>query len=305
MTNRRFEYVRPALMAAQAGTASGDQLLAAGASQRLLDHRVQQGTLLRPRENAYVDPAATPSYLQQLWVARHTLRGWAAVSHEAAAALHSFAAFPAGPLVFLVPHGRHRRVAGATIHQTRDPWIVKVELIDGLLVTTVEYTFVALAAVARRGRLLHALETAAVEQKLTTYSRVGNELIDVARQGKPGVRMLASVLDELVGAGARAPHSVAERALLALPDRFGGPRLVPQWEYPTRQQVNGCADAGLPDALLAVECDSRKWHARIAAAKSDRERDMAAARHGVQVLRPLYEHVISDPEGTWQAIVDT
>jgi hypothetical protein len=251
----------------------------------------------------YVLPGSPPTWHQRLWIARLTADLFAVISHESAAAFHTWPGFPYGPVVLLVPHGCHPRVPGATMHETRDLWLVDTMLIDHFIVTTPPRTLLDLAGSGTSfGRLAACLDHGLTHRQLT-YSAIQAELSAQARPGKPGVRLLTKVLDSRIGEPVK--QSELERAHFALYDGFGGPRPVPQWPYPGREQVNGCADAGFPDALLAVETDGRKWHTRVADLKRDHHRDAEAGRAGVQVLRLLHEDVVGDPEGTWNLVQET
>ena len=300
---RRIDRLVAVLASIQCGVFSRAQLLALGATDEMIRRRLRQRRWDRVAPGVYVLPGAPATWQQRLWIARLAVDPFAVVAHESAAAFHHWPGFPEGPVVLLVTHGSHPRVAGATVHQTRDLWLVDTMLIDHLIVTTPPRTLLDLAAVGTRfGRLAAALDHGLTNRQLT-YAGIQGEIAAQARRGKPGVRLLTRVLDSRIGKA--VSQSELERAHFALYERFGGARPVPQWPYPGREQVNGCADAGFPDALLAVETDGRKWHTRVADLKRDHHRDAEAARAGVQVLRLLHEDVVGDPEGTWQLVQET
>ena len=287
----------------QCGVFTRRQVLDLGGDDDLIRRRLSQRRWDRVAPGVYVLPSAAPTWNQRLWIARLTADVFAVVSHESAAALHRWPGFPDGPISLLVPHGAHPRLRGATFHETRDLWLVDTMVLDGLILTTPARTLLDLAGSGTRfGRLAVALDHGITNRSLT-YSAIQHEMSAQARPGKPGVRLLAKVLDSRVGEP--VPQSELERAHFGLYDRFGGARPTPQWPYPGREQVNGCADAGFQDALLAVETDGRKWHTRVADLKRDHHRDAEAARAGVQVLRLLHEDVIGDPEGSWRLVQET
>lgn len=291
------------LASIQCGVFSRRQVLDVGGDDALIKRRLRQGRWDRAAPGVYALPGSAVSWHRRLWIARLTIDPFAVVSHESAAAMHGWPGFPEGPVVLLAPHGSHPRVDGATVHQTRDLWLVETVLLDHLIVTTPARTLLDLAGVRTRfGRLAAALDHGITQRQLT-YPAIQAELAAQARPGKPGIRLLTSVLDSRLGEPVK--QSELERAHFQLYERFGGPRPAAQWPYPGRQQVNGCADAGFPDVLLAVETDGRKWHTRVADLKRDHHRDAEAARAGVQVLRLLYEDVVGDPEGTWNLVQDT
>lgn len=251
------------MAAAQCGVFRRRDAHAVGGTDRMIASRLASGRWERVAPGVYRLDGAPPSFRQRLWVARLVVDTYAVVSHQAAAALHHFLGFPPREVSLLVPHGKHRVVPGAVIHQTRDALLVPCHLDEGLIVSTPARTFIDLAAIGvGRRRLGSALDDAVVNHKVR-LSDVHAEFASVARKGKPGVRLLAAVLDAR-SPGEPRPMSELERAHFALYDRFGGPRPVAQWRYPGRGAVPGCADGGFPDALLAVETDGRRWHTRIA-----------------------------------------
>jgi hypothetical protein len=289
-------------VAVQCGVFTRRQALECGFTDRMIRARLRSGAWERVAPGVYRLPDHRPTWRQRLWIARLTVDTFAAVSHESAAAIHRCPGFPEGPVVLLVRHGTHARPRGATVHETRDFWLDDCELIDGLLVTTPARMLLDLAGVATRERRLRVAAEDLVVRHKTTFGDINEQLKRQARRGKPGILLLTRVLDSLQGEPVK--QSELERRLFALFDRYGGPRPQPQWPYPGRLQVNGCADAGFPDAYLAVETDGRRWHTRVQDLKRDHERDAEAGRHGVQVLRVLHEHVVGDPLGTWQLIQD-
>ena len=291
------------LAAASCGVFTRGHVLDLGGDDELLRRRIRSGRWERVAPGVYRLASWPLTWHQRLWIARLAADFFAVVSHEAAAALLGWPGFPAGPVTLLVPHGSHPRVAGATMHQTRDLWLVETMLIDNLIVTSPSRTLLDLAGVGTGfGRLAAALDHGITHRQLT-YGSIQEEVAAQARPGKRGVRLLTKVLDSRLGES--VPQSELERRHFELYDRFGGSRPIPQWPYPGREQTPGCADAGFPEALLAVETDGRKWHTRVADLKRDHHRDAEAARAGVQVLRLLYEDVVGDPEGTWSLVQET
>jgi hypothetical protein len=288
----------------QCGIFTRAHVLAHGGSDELIRRRLAQRRWDRVAPGVYRLPGTPETWRQRLWIARLTIDPFAVVSHESAAAMHGWPGFPEGPVALLVSHGAHPRVDGATVHQTRDLWLVDTMLVDHLIVTTPPRTLLDLAGNGTRfSRLATALDHGLTQGRQLSYKAIQAEMAAQARHGKPGVRLLARVLDSRVGEAVK--QSELERAHFALYDAYGGPRPVPQWPYPGRELVNGCADAGFPDALLALETDGRKWHTRVLDLKRDHHRDAEAARHGVQVLRLLHEDVVGDPEGTWSLVQET
>ena len=249
----------------------------------------------------YVGAGSPPTWHQQLWVKRLQIDGPTAIFREAAAAAYGFATFRPGPVLFVVPHGWHHRIAG--VHQTRDPFFMSDELYENIPITTPAQTLCDLAATTRKARLRDVIDDAFARKLLMPLDAV--DTFDALRRpGKAGFTMLGELLDDWRDGGKVPTRSEFERRTLGMFDRFGGPKPIVAWPFPSRTEVPHIADFGDPDALLVLETDGRKWHDRIKQKKRDVERDLNAARHGIQILRVLWEHVVGDPKGTWQTYME-
>ncbi len=284
------------LARAQANSFSYAQAIEMGATPSMFVRRVRAGQWRRELPGVYAMAGAQSTYEQRLWVAVLAAGRQAVVSFEAAAAVHGVLGFPKGPLVVTVAHSGYARLPGIRVRQISDLTGEWCTSINGLPITTTARTFVDLAAVSRRLRLRMALDDARSAGKVR-LEEVAVALAAVARPGKPGVRMLGSVLDEL-GPGSVLAPTVLEQRLYDTVERAGLPPLVRQFPFPGRQSVKGCVDGAWPDAMLIVEADSRRWHTRVQDLSRDHLRDQEAARAGWQVLRVMYEHLVSDRTGT-------
>ncbi|MGI9585612.1 MAG: endonuclease domain-containing protein, partial [Acidimicrobiia bacterium] len=67
-------------------------------------------------------------------------------------------------------------------------------------------------------------------------------------------------------------------------------------EYPIPWSPTHRFDVAFPDAELAVEWDSRRWHSQAQAFDSDRFRDRSAILHGWRVLRFTWTDVNRQPD---------
>ena len=301
MLNAEREWL--ALAAEQAGAISRAQMRAYGASQSTITRRVADGRLRLVLPATYVVAGAPDTTAQRRWITLLAIGPAAVLSFETAARIHRVSTVAAnGPTVVTVPHSGWQRLDGIVVHQLSDLRPGHVERIDGMPVTTLDRTVVDLAAVWRRGRLRLAVEDL-VAAKRTTDSRIGTCLTSVARRGKPGVRNLATVLDER-GPGKAPPASQLERDFLRLV--LGSPLAEPVTQYPLPRNdgVTNLADAAWPEVKLIVEIDGRRWHQRLADMKKDRDRDLKAAAAGWQVVRLLYEHVVGAPAETIRELLE-
>lgn len=277
--------------------------MARGATYGLIQRRLASGAWRLTGRGVFTIGPARPSWERELYRGVLSIDRPAVVTHEAAAARHELTGFPRGPVVLTVRHSGWTPIPRVTVHQINDltdPWIVSL---DGLRFSSVARTFVDLAPWVHPAKLRLALNEAVVAKRVT-LAQVGDALTAVARRGKPGIRRLSLILDQL-GPGESVGESVLERELFRLLKRFGLPEPVLQMALPGRGHIEGCVDGAYPAAKLILEADGRRWHARAQDLLRDRERDMEAARVGWLVLRLLHEHICGDPEGTAEIVHDT
>jgi very-short-patch-repair endonuclease len=262
----------------------------------LRTRRLQDGLWICEAPGVYRLASAPTSFDQRVWI------GWLAagpdayVSHEAASEFHGLRNVIRNRVTLIAPHGSHHRIAGVTVSQIDDVLPEHIVTMRGLPVTSAPRTVVDLASKVGPVRLLHIVEDSKFDG-LARYTDIGQCLASVARRGKPGVRALTRVLDQLEG-GRDASQSKLERTLRDLIRMSGLAMPVAQFPLPGRQFVKGCVDFAYVEEKLIVEADGRRWHSRIRDLKRDHERDGDAAEAGWQTLRLLYEEITGDPEGT-------
>lgn len=277
----------------QHGMVSRSQVIDAGGQDATIARRVRSGRWERCHPGVYRLGSAPDGHLQQLWAAHLAAGPDSVISHEAAAGLFRLTGFPRCAPVLILPHPRHARVSGATVHQISDldaRWIWRL---DGLPVTTSARTIVDLAAVTSRARLARALEDGLVSGKVG-HGAVAACLFEVMRPGKRGLGKLASILDEH-GPGTIPAASELERLLFQAIESAGLPRPRRQFPLPGRQAATGRVDAAYVEAKLILEADGRRWHSRRADFARDRRRDNEAARAGWQTLRFTWEELRDEP----------
>ncbi len=287
----------------QAGAISRQQLLDHGVSRSAIDRRLRTGALARTLPGVYVVAGSPDTVARRRWVALLAVGAQVVLSFDTAARIHRLNAVAAtGPVVVTVPHSGSQALAGVVVHQISDLTADDVMDVDGFPVTSVPRTIVDLAATWRQGRLRLALDDA-VAAKRTTDAEVGTCLRSVARRGKPGVQLLARLLDER-GPGEAPPASVLERDFFVLVARSPLPDPKRQYPLPRTDGVPGLVDAAWPGVKLIVEVDGRRWHQRLADIKRDRDRDLHAAAQGWQVVRLLHEHIVRAPEETLRQLLE-
>lgn len=214
----------------------------------------------------------------------------AVVSHFSAAAFHRFDRIPDGPSSVTVHSRTTHTFPNVTVFRCHDLLDHHVQRIHGTPVTSPSRTVVDLAGVITIGQLGILVDSA---QSATNIGleEVQDVLEDVARRGKPGVSNLRKVLAERIGEPRSG--SILERRgirLLASADLRGF-----EVEFPTPWNSRRRFDLAFPDDRLAIEWDSRRWHAIEAAFEDDRSRDRAAVVHGWRVLRFTWADVHERP----------
>ena len=71
-----------------------------------------------------------------------------------------------------------------------------------------------------------------------------------------------------------------------------------QYQLPwSKEPVIGCVDVAIPEAMVIVEADGRRWHARYDAMARDRRRDREVLRAGWVTVRFVYKDLVDDPDG--------
>ena len=277
----------------QAGTMSRQQLLDSGIGAKMVHRSVERGRLIRLHRGVYRVPGAPVTRLQGLWAA-HLFAGPGSVaSHGSAGYLWRLEAVEPCPPTVTVPHERTVRTpAGVIIHRSRHLDPVDQASQSGLMVTNPARTIVDLAGQYRRARLGAVLEGAHFNRH-ASYTQVGEALLRTGGSRRPGSGLLCNLLDEHTG-GENLAQSVLEQLLGELLRRAGIEHFVRQHPLPSLGAIEGMVDAYVDYAAMITEVDGRRWHARQAAMKRDRDRDFAAAQVGVITVRFLHEHLTSD-----------
>lgn len=285
----------------QHGAVSRAQVLERGLRARRIRTLVDSGRWRRVAPGVYLFPGAPDTWERRLWVAHLHAGPESVVSHRSATRLERLGPIEGDPVDLLVPPGARAGIDGVRRFRVTDLEPQHVTTLRGLPVTRPARTIVDLASVVGATRLGAVVEHSVVERRCT-IEQIATTLDDLRRHGKPGVRRLCDVLDEL-GPG-EIPRSELERMLdaaLALTDLP-----TPRHEYPlpSRVGMEGFVDRCWPEARLIVEADGRRWHTRRAQFARDQDRDLEAARSGYLTQRLAWERLQSDPSGTSEALAE-
>jgi hypothetical protein len=283
--------------AQQYGVFSRSQLVGLGASAKVIERGLSSGRWEVVFPGVYGLVGHRPSWRRMLWAAHLHAGPRSVVSHEAAARLHGFEQVPAGRIVLAVPVVGSREPAGVRWHRIDDLVPSDVITRSGLPpLTSAARTAVDVASVLHVASLRLLVEQGVIERRFE-LSQVGAVLGRVRRRGKPGVRKLSVVLDDL-GPGDGIPRSELERLLDEMIDRAGLPAPVHEHVLPNARGRTGFVDRCWPEARLIAEADGRRWHARRQQMRADADRTLESQALGYETTRLLWEHLRHDRAAT-------
>lgn len=263
------------------GSITAAEAEALGASRAWLSRRVRDGWIERISSGSYVLRGSETRWKATLAAACHKLG--AVVSHESAAELHGLPGLRTGLLVVSVPIRHTNRYPDVVVHQKTDLTPIQISQVDGLPTTTPARTLIDLAADLGPKRLGRLVDNAVASQ-LVSYQSLSSLFELLARRGKPGVRVMRTVLTDR-GSSAQPPESVLESLLLELIQDAGLPEPARQFQAPWLTPTRGRVDLAYENHRLVIEADSRRWHMMADAFLEDRERDNLAQLAGWRVLR--------------------
>jgi very-short-patch-repair endonuclease len=274
-----------ALVDAQHGVVSREQLRGLGFSRHAIDHRIAKGRLHPVFRGVYAvgRSALTP---RGRWMAAVLACGSGAVlSHDSAAALLGIGSEERGEIEVTVQPGWDRKRPGIRVHRRRGLERHAIGTCDGIPVTSPAQTLIDLSV--RHDRItVERMVDEADRLDLIAPPQLRAALAD--HRGEPGVARLRTWLDRRTF---RLTRSRLERFLLPLARDVGLP--VPE----TKVWVNGFeVDFLWRELRLVVETDGLRHHRTPAEQSRDHRRDQAHAAAGFTPLRFTHEQVRYEPE---------
>lgn len=266
----------------QHGLLTVEQQRAAGVSADSRKRRVAAGRWIA-FAHGVVAVAGTPATWRQRTLAAVLAAGSGAVaSHTTAAALFTLSRCPFRVIEITVPRGRSHRSRLATVHETGDLPRKDVTVIDRIPVTHPARTLVDLAACVPRAVLEEAVDDAVV-RGLTSLDRLRERLDALGGPGRPGSTMLRDILS--CWSHGDVPREVAEARLLRRLLAHGLPAPAVQHDVidPAGRFV-ARPDLAYPDARVAVELNSFRWHGTPGHFATDQARGRRLAALGWLVV---------------------
>lgn len=277
------------LASTQHGVVSADDASTAGLTRHEIDRLVRIGAFERPAPGVLRVVGAPETWRQRLMVAVLSAGPGCVASHQAAAALHRFDRFPAGPVEVLVSRPYRARDPRVRIHSTRRLDPVDVTAVDGIPVTTPERTLVDLAARVGANRLEEALDGGVRDHKVDLVL-LRARITSLRRRGRAGIPKIELLVD---GPSSVRPKSILERRFLRAVSTAGLPE--PTCQVPVRRPDGSPAsvDFVFPGTNVAVEVDGHGTHATRRQRRHDNERanDIILATD-LRILRFTYEQIV-------------
>lgn len=295
MDGERPDVVVAKLAADQRGLVTRQQAASSGMSARMVQRRVSNGLWLPALHGVYALAGTPADRLQAMWAAVLHAGDGSALGTHTAGRMHGFEeAVESDDIHLNVGHEKRHAPPGVIWHRQLDmaPWDAVV--IDGLPVTSIARTGMDLAAIVSVTRLRRFVESAIVHRGIDV-SVFGEVLARVRRSGKPGVRSMERVLDD-VGPGSDLPHSELERLLDRVIELAGLPEPLHEHPLPGARDRAGFVDRCWPEVRLIVEGDGRRWHTRRQQISIDYERRTDSQTVGYQTTAFLWEALQGDAD---------
>jgi very-short-patch-repair endonuclease len=258
-----------------------------------IDSWCQAGRLHRPAPGVLLVAGAPPTWRQRAAVAALSGAAWA--SHRTASTLWGHDGFPPRQIEVVTVHGLRRKRSTWIVHESRTLRGVDLDEIDGIPCTSEVRTLLDLPAVAHPFRVAQALDHAC-RRRSGMLDALVHRHRELARRGRPGVRVMNDMLAERIGTG-RFTDSGFEAAAVRLVRSAGLPEPALQHRLRLGDQVV-YLDLAWPSICWAVECDSLAAHFGKRAHEWDRARRRLLKRLGWDVVEVTYDQVTKHGRAT-------
>jgi very-short-patch-repair endonuclease len=280
------------IASAQHSVVTRRQLLERGVSQRAIEHRLANGSLVRMHAGVYRPEGHLRSWHQTLMAAALAAGPEAAVSHRGAAFLHGITDItPCAEVT--VRATRAPRTGDVLIHRAAQLDRVDIGAVDRIPTTRPARTLIDLAGVLGPSALEAAVDDF-LSRRLVSVEYLGRRLDALGRAGRGGAGVLADQLADRSGARPRT-HSEFERRLLAALRRGGLPVPRTQFEVELPGGRKAFLDAAYPEQLLGIEADSYRHHSSRSDWGRDRTRNRMLTAIGWRILPVTWNDLVPDP----------
>lgn len=224
-------------------------------------------------------------------------------SHRSAATLFGFERIKS-PIVEVTAPSQRRIVVPAsmnvTVHHSSHVEKRDIVTVAGIPCTSKARTLVDLGAVVSPDQVLQVLIGAHRDGLSLRLLRATAERLH--RPGQPGTKIVLEHLDAFDRAGT-APESWFEEVVRRIIDHPDLPRLVTQYELRHQGRFVARFDHAFPEAKVAVEAHSKRFHFGPVREAADEDRDLRVQRLGWTVVY-LGWHVTRRPAEVVELLKD-
>jgi hypothetical protein len=228
------------------------------------------------------------SWEQRLMTGLMTLGPSAAVSHQAAAALHGFDRFEPGAVQFLVPPGKRGTRFDGDVRSSTSMCRSDTVTVSELRVTSATRTIVDLVWEVDREDLAAAIDSA-VRMRASAPAAIERRIRQLRGRRKHAAYLVGSVLANSGG------ESVLERRFLELVHEHHLPEPEPQAVFRAGRRVIARVDFLWPDHQLVVEVSGQLGHATPRERANDARRRNELQELGLDVYEFTFEQVMEEP----------
>jgi len=262
------------------GVISRDEGLALGLSLEQMRRRRRRGLWVEVAPGVSRHAACPATWQSKARAA--ALSVGTAVSHLAAARVWELDGFNQEGIEVVVAEGQHVRRSEFFVHRSINMDLADIATRQGIPVTGIARTVLDVAGVVGHRRLNHTVDCV-LRKQLVTWQMLYSVLVRHSARGRNGCGPLRRLLEERFGDQA-IPDSKWNRDVGYLITDAGLPE--PHFEHEVRHDGKFVArvDLAYPDARLAIECDSVRWHLNKESFVSDPRRRNRLLNAGWQVL---------------------
>jgi len=270
----------------QDGLVTRAQAIAAGASPRIIEHRLELGLWIRDGAGLYRMAGVPVTWPQRVRAACLIAAPGAVASHRTAAALYLVSGIRPGRIEITVAEGGSARNPLARVHRSKF-----LERADCGRVGGIPVTRPARAMIDSAGQMSPETLEEGVDdilcRRLATLSEFWARLDQLgARRGSRAMRTVLEAWD-----GGALPANRAEMSIVRMLRANGLPSPVRQHSVYESGRFLGRVDLAWPAARLAMELDSFRWHAGRRPFRSDRKRRNRLEAAGWRVLNATTDDI--------------
>jgi len=286
-----FDVIMSRLAARQMGLVTRAQAEAAGATARMIQHRLATGRWVRVGPGVYRLAGVPVTWHQRALAACLGAGPEAVVSHRSAAVIWGLSGFRPGALEITVPDGRSVRRGAVVVHRSLELPRMDRTTHGRVPVTRPARMLLDLAGQIRPDLLEEAVDDVLC-RRLATLDHIRRRLDELGP--RRGATSLRAILEAWSTDG--LPANVAEMRIARLLLDAGYHGFVPQYEIYHEGEFVARVDLGDPAPRIAIETDSFRWHAGRGPFRSDRVRGNRIAAAGWTVLRATPEDAVDGRE---------